>query len=852
MSKKLLLGLLDERPTASDVLNLSITYASNNFPGWIEPEIFWSSMFPTILRSSPRRTFYHSLRCLPKPVAKAFVRKLLQLTVKEDDAELLKVILAENFSEIDVNAEIVLDPVSGGKKFTLIEYSSRSNAVSVTRILRNHSADVNKTYSDEPRNGALNGAIFHLPKISKALVDILISADARIHPKAIIHLVSNQRVKAVEHLMNAKAARCHREWSKNGIFHAAIKLLDVETSMKVIDVMMEVRVDINFRLQPGDDIDNHREPHLATVLDVAAYRGIFDLAERLLSAHALLTQDTLSCAIRSGNHRLITCLLKQGAEVDDITSFGSSPFAEAVRTKNDSLIDTFVTTGALSRLKEKGRFKATIEAASEVGNISLIRKMLEIREDMGVIARVFYGLPLATAVRNDQTDIALLLIEAGAEINDEILSLAIDRHSLSIARAILKASVTFSQAPIMLKAVKWGEFSLIKDLIAAGADVNSPPGSAHNALSIAIDNSDDKLVKALLDAEADVRNQPCGKDGKVSHTALSSAIDNMNFEMVQLLFRYGADPCDSLALHYAIEQYISGKCKSFDLLLSEFDERYPYGEKRYGSEPLKLAISIGNPELTERIGSRTSFNSFSCDDEWDYWSYSDGSWAEKLSGFQATTPLAIAILKHCDDGLEEVQWLQNKRVKPDSIVTKSPCLTALALAAKSQSVEMIKLLLGYGANVNHPAAMGSERTALQQAAETGNFEITKLLLDYEADVNAAPARSNGGTALQFAARGGFLRITLLLLQAGADVNAPPAKINGRTALEGAAEWGRLDIVYLLLEKGAKTEGDSYRYFKSAVQLAEGNGHFGVADLLKSHSSPVLSGSDGGTVMDPEQ
>jgi ankyrin repeat protein len=76
----------------------------------------------------------------------------------------------------------------------------------------------------------------------------------------------------------------------------------------------------------------------------------------------------------------------------------------------------------------------------------------------------------------------------------------------------------------------------------------------------------------------------------------------------------------------------------------------------------------------------------------------------------------------------------------------------------------------------------------------------------------------------------------LLLDKGADANVAPSLVEGRYAIEGAAEHGRLDMVQLLLNAGA--EGNVIRGtgFQYAIELAEENKHFAVANLLKIRES----------------
>jgi ankyrin repeat protein len=65
--------------------------------------------------------------------------------------------------------------------------------------------------------------------------------------------------------------------------------------------------------------------------------------------------------------------------------------------------------------------------------------------------------------------------------------------------------------------------------------------------------------------------------------------------------------------------------------------------------------------------------------------------------------------------------------------------TALHLAAGEGHLEIVKLLLEHGADVNAKTAY---ETALHLAAGEGHLEIVKLLLEHGADVNAKTAVRN--------------------------------------------------------------------------------------------------------------
>ncbi len=90
-------------------------------------------------------------------------------------------------------------------------------------------------------------------------------------------------------------------------------------------------------------------------------------------------------------------------------------------------------------------------------------------------------------------------------------------------------------------------------------------------------------------------------------------------------------------------------------------------------------------------------------------------------------------------------------------------------------------LLHSGVDINTP---GLEMNPLQIAAAEGDLEMIELLLSYGADINAPASLRNGRTALQSALeKEGSLEVASLLLDKGADIFAPPASLGGVTALE---------------------------------------------------------------------
>ncbi len=171
-------------------------------------------------------------------------------------------------------------------------------------------------------------------------------------------------------------------------------------------------------------------------------------------------------------------------------------------------------------------------------------------------------------------------------------------------------------------------------------------------------------------------------------------------------------------------------------------------------------------------------------------------------------------------------------------------ITPTQLAASSGDLKALTMLLDHGADVKEANEFGG-RTALQGAAllKPGptKMAIISLLLQRSANINAKPACTRGVTPLQAAAISGDILLAELLISRGADVNEWTSPIGGCNAIEGVSEHGCLDMVQLLLNAGAKGAAFHGEGFQRAVQLAEKNGHFAVASLLKERDGRAWPG-----------
>jgi ankyrin repeat protein len=169
------------------------------------------------------------------------------------------------------------------------------------------------------------------------------------------------------------------------------------------------------------------------------------------------------------------------------------------------------------------------------------------------------------------------------------------------------------------------------------------------------------------------------------------------------------------------------------------------------------------------------------------------------------------------DSTEAVELLLNSGAKPDSSALAQACWLGrtdtvlllmiagvrpdegLASAAQGGHVELVRLLLAKGVNVNHKADSGV--TALHMAALQGGLKTVRLLLEKGADPNVTD--KDNETPLHMAISGdGDFDIIKLLVESGAELNI--ANKEGITPVRLASIHGAKEAYnFLLAASGGK-------------------------------------------------
>ena len=172
-------------------------------------------------------------------------------------------------------------------------------------------------------------------------------------------------------------------------------------------------------------------------------------------------------------------------------------------------------------------------------------------------------------------------------------------------------------------------------------------------------------------------------------------------------------------------------------------------------------------------------------------------------------------------------------------------VTPLIIAARNGHLNSVKILLGYGADIE---ARGTLKTGIEviggctplwAAASVGRLDVVKLLIEQNADVDGRT--STGSTPLRTAAINGHLDVVRCLVESGADVNA--RTITENTPLIVACYHGHLNVVIYLIDKGAFMDLQN-KDGSTALHVAAQRGHLEIVSQLLALSASQLPNNQG--------
>jgi len=399
---------------------------------------------------------------------------------------------------------------------------------------------------------------------------------------------------------------------------------------------------------------------------------------------------------------------------------------EAAIIGDVNLVRTLIENGTDVDSFDDAFLKTALHQAAMRGQKEVVELLLAKGAEVNARDRGCYT-PLHYASQRGHKEITELLIAKGSNVNaqnkagDTPLDVALSQNHKEIADLLIQKGADVS----LHTAAQHGLLEKLKELISKGTDVNAKNNAGETALEVAIQEYHQDIVRLLIDKGAEV---------SINVAAFIGDVDK-----VKDFIKGGgsvdtADTSGQTLLHYAT----AGNHKDIaELLISKGANVNAFASRRRWMTPLGVAARTGSVDAAEYLIA----NGANVNGREGYW-----------------TPLQEAAY---------------------------------------YSKEMVELLIAKGANIN-----AGKWTALHSALDAERFDIVELLLDKGADVNIRDGQ--GRTPFHIAAwyaASENPKIVELLLSKGADINAKDN--NGKTALSWAIENGYTEIVELLRKHGAK-------------------------------------------------
>lgn len=224
-------------------------------------------------------------------------------------------------------------------------------------------------------------------------------------------------------------------------------------------------------LQSGADV-NATQPDGTTALHWAVYHDDVETARLLVRAGGRVDAENrngvppLSLACANANAEMVALLLEAGANPSRPLAGGETPLMTAARTGNLAIVQALLSRGADANAREQRQQTALMWAASE-GHAPVVRALIAAGADVKATLPSGFT-PWFFAVREGRIDVARALLAAGQDVNETLKPE--ERSEEGINNAAYKPVGKGTSA--LLLAVQNGHFELAIALVEAGADPN--------------------------------------------------------------------------------------------------------------------------------------------------------------------------------------------------------------------------------------------------------------------------------------------------------------------------------------------------------------------------------------------
>ncbi len=505
-------------------------------------------------------------------------------------------------------------------------------------------------------------------------------------------------------------------------------------------------------------------------------------------------------AFEEEHYSLAAFLLKAAQGLNGLDEQGWTPLMLAIMADDWDMVRELIVDGAdiFAGYRRSSPIQNALAVAQMMkSEAQLVDIFVEEKGANGVVHTYGETLPFITlAATNGHTEVVKLLLQHDADADlanltmeaiqnmegGKILSLI--KSKTKLLDAFVKAMGPIEASKLLILAAQEGDTEGVELLLGLGTDLTFKNRRGETALTVAAEEGQTEGVELLLEHGA---NPNQNNSQMISASKLAASREHT--EIVKLLFKYGADTYiqnkeDLTAKDIVTYYYSFPSWQGIKTILSALQRPY------HLAVPFDMAIELPDWEMVLfHIKKEPKLLD---------------AFVEATGSVDAKCPVTGSVLlsKAAWDGsMEMVKLLLEYGA---DINLNDLGIPALVQAASKGYAEMVEFLLDHGADIDILAFIvgGKYATALMAAAEAGHAEIVKLLLERGADISTYIDGWSPPTALALAAEEGHTEIVRLLLEHGADINVKDS-FNGNTPLMIAAIYGHVMIVELLFEHGAE-------------------------------------------------
>jgi ankyrin repeat protein len=205
-------------------------------------------------------------------------------------------------------------------------------------------------------------------------------------------------------------------------------------------------------------------------------------------------------AASNGDLELVRALVKAGADVKPKNQFGTSALTEAATIGSAPIVNVLLKAGADSNFRNP-EGETPLMAAARSGHVDAAKVLLEAGADINAKESFGGQSALMWAAAQSQPEMVRLLASKGADLNARGIVHQWERKVITEPRPKDMNKGGFTP---LLYAAREGCVECVKNLIAAGADLNLEDPDRMTPLNMALFNLHFEAAAALIKAGADV------------------------------------------------------------------------------------------------------------------------------------------------------------------------------------------------------------------------------------------------------------------------------------------------------------------------------------------------------------